>query len=144
MPAGFTNPALGYASFVAVKFVGYSLAARYISRSYERPDVGALRVGATRTLIGMIAGAAYFGVWMAVDNPRPPSAPFHGFPLWYLAGLLPVRVAEWWLLIWIFYDRKFRQPAKGWRTVALGTLWSYVLDAPAIAGFFATAGFWVC
>jgi hypothetical protein len=146
MPAGFTNPVVGYASFCAVKFVGYSLAARYISRSYSRPEIGTFRVGATRTLIGMIAGAAYFAVWMVAQPPavRPPNAPFHGFPYLYLAGLLPIRIAEWWLLIWIFYDRAFKQPAKGWRTVAAGTLWSYVLDAPAIAGFFATAGFWVC
>lgn len=146
MPAGFTNPALGYASFCVVKFAGYSLFARYISRSYGRPDIGALGVGATRTLIGMAAGAAYFGVWMLAQNSyvRPPNAPFHGFPYLYLAGLLPVRIAEWWLLIWLFYDRKLKEPAKGWRTVALGTIWSYILDAPAIAGFFATAGFWVC
>ena len=65
-------------------------------------------------------------------------------PVLYLAGLLPVRIAEWWLLIWLFYDRKLREPAKGWRMVGLGTIWSYVLDAPAIAGFIATAGFWVC
>ena len=146
MPAGLTNPALGYASFCVVKFVGYSLAARYIARSYERPNIGAIGVGATRTLIGMVAGAAYFGIWMAAQKfyMRPPSTAFSAFPYVYLAGLLPVRIAEWWLLIWIFYDRGLRQPAKGWRTVALGTVWSYVLDAPAIAGFFATAGFWVC
>ena len=91
-------------------------------------------------------GAAYFGVWMTAQKfyMRPPSTAFSAFPYLYLAGLLPVRIAEWWLLIWIFYDRGLRQPAKGWRTVALGTVWSYVLDAPAIAGFFATAGFWVC
>ena len=146
MPAGFTNPALGYAGFCAVKFAGYALAARYISRAYGRPDIGALRVGATRTLIGMAAGAAYFGIWMAAQKSygRPPSTAFHAFPFLYLAGLLPLRIAEWWLLIWIFYDRRLEQRAKGWRTVALGTGWSYVLDAPAIAGFFATAGFWVC
>jgi hypothetical protein len=146
MPAGITNPAIGYASFCVVKFVGYSLAARYISRSYKRSNIGALSVGATRTLIGMISGAGYLGVWMAAQKlyVQPPSTACGAFPYLYLAGLLPVRIAEWWLLIWIFYDRALRQPAKGWRTVALGTAWSYVLDAPAIAGFFATAGFWVC
>ena len=40
--------------------------------------------------------------------------------------------------------RKLREVAKGWRMVGLGTIWSYVLDAPAIAGFIATAGVWVC
>ena len=104
MPTGVTNPAVGYASFCVVKFVGYSLAARYIARSYERPNIGALGVGATRTLIGMVAGALYFGVWMTVQDPamRPPNTPFHGLPFVYLAGLLPVRIAEWWLVVWLF------------------------------------------
>jgi hypothetical protein len=142
MPAGITNPALGYASFCAVKLVGYSVAGWYLSRSYGRPDVGAVRVGVTRTLIGMVAGALYFGAWMAIAVPG--DAASVGFPHLYLAGLLPVRVAEWWLLVWLFYDRKLAQPAKDWRAVMLGTVWSYILDAPAIAGFFVTAGFWVC
>jgi hypothetical protein len=55
-----------------------------------------------------------------------------------------VRIAEWWLLIWLFYDRELREVAKDWRMVGLGTVWSYVLDAPATAGLIATAGFWVC
>ena len=145
MPAGFTNPVIGYAGFCVVKFAGYSLAARYISQSYGRADIAAWRVGGIRTLIGMMAGAAYFGLWMVAENShvRPPNQT-SPFPYLYLIGLLPVRVAEWWLLIWIFYDRYLDQRAKGWRTVALATTWSYALDAPATAGFFATAGFWIC
>lgn len=146
MPAGFTNPALGYAGFCAVKLVGYTLAARFISESYGRSDISAWWVGGTRTLIGMAAGAAYFGLWMVAQSHygRPAITAFHSFPFLYLAGLMPVRIAEWWLLLWIFYDRALKQRAKGWRTVMLGTAWSYVLDAPAIAGFFVTAGFWIC
>jgi hypothetical protein len=147
MPAGITNPGLGYASFCLVKFAGYSLAAHYISRSYGRADLSAWRVGGTRTLIGMAAGAGYFGAWWAAQlgylGPLSRGGqPFSSY--WYLIGLLPVRVVEWWLLIWLFYDRDLAQRAKGWRTVALGTAWSYALDAPAIAGFIATAGVWVC
>jgi hypothetical protein len=57
---------------------------------------------------------------------------------------LPVRIAECWLLIWLFYDRELREVAKDWRMVGLGTVWSYVLDAPATAGLIATAGIWIC
>ena len=147
MPAGISHPWVGYASFCAIKFAGYSLAAHYISRSYGRTNLSPLRVGGTRTLIGMAAGAAYFGVWLAAQNflagwPSRTSNP--NLSVAYLAGLLPIRIAEWWLLIWIFYDREFKDRALGWRTVGLGTIWSYVLDAPAIAGFIATAGVWIC
>jgi hypothetical protein len=139
MPAGLTDPALGYAGFCAVKLAGYTLAGWYLSRSYARPDVGALRVGAVRTLIGMAAGALYFSLWWASGALVSGPASYL-----YLAGLLPVRLAEWWLVVWLFYDRKLMQPAKGWRAVGLGTVWSYVLDAPAIAGLLAVGGFWIC
>jgi hypothetical protein len=146
MPAGITNPALGYVTFCAVKFVGYSLAGAYLARSYGRPDIGAVRVGAARTLIGMVAGALYAASWHAAGGltAAPGSAASQSIPFWYLAGLLPIRMAEWWLLIWIFYDRKLAQAGKDCRIVMLGTVWSYILDAPAIAGFIVTAGFWVC
>jgi hypothetical protein len=144
MPAGISHPGFGYATFCAIKFAGYTAAAHFLSMSYDR-DVSAWKVGAVRTLIGMAAGAAYFGP-VGSDETHGACAGRHTrrVPAFYLAGLLPVRIAEWWLLIWLFYDRKLRELAKGWRMVWLGTIWSYVLDAPAIAGFIATAGFWVC
>ena len=145
MPAGISHPGLGYATFCAIKFAGYTAAAHFLSVSYNRDDLTSWKVGAVRTLIGMAAGAAYFGLWYLIQRTGHAPGGIHGgFPLLYLAGLLPVRIAEWWLLIWLFYDRKLREPAKGWRMVWLGTIWSYVLDVPAISGFIATAGFWVC
>jgi hypothetical protein len=144
MPVGISTPGLGYATFCAIKFAGYSAAGHFLSMRYDR-DVSPWKVGAVRTLIGMAAGAAYFGLWLLIDPHAfsVRSTPSN-VPALYLAGLLPVRIAEWWLLIWLFYDRELREVAKDWRMVALGTIWSYVLDAPAIAGFIATAGFWVC
>jgi hypothetical protein len=146
VPAGLSNPAVGYAAFSAIKFAGYTIAAHYISRSYDRSDLAAWRVGATRTLIGMTAGALYFGLWIVVRIPFPQLLNTTGeaFPFLYLAGLLPVRLLEWWLLIWIFYDRALIERAKGLRTVALGTAWSCLLDIPAVAGLITIGGFWVC
>jgi hypothetical protein len=48
MPAGIEHPVLGYLSFVGVKFVGYSLAARAILWSYARNDLNSIMVGGTR------------------------------------------------------------------------------------------------
>jgi hypothetical protein len=137
MPAGVSNPVIGYLGFCAVKFAGYSLAAHFISRSYERAGHNTFAVGGARTLIGMVAGAAYFGVWQAI-----PGAEAGG--VGYMGGLIPVRLAEWWLLLWLFYDRELQQRAKAWRIVAWATLWSYVLDVPALIGFFVTGGVWIC
>jgi hypothetical protein len=144
MPAGIHHPVLGYAGFVAVKLAGYSLAAWAISRSYNRPDHNPLIVGGVRTLIGMATGAAYFGLVLALSKSFGGLVEGNLGVFLYMAGLLPLRIAEWWFLLWLFYDRKLEQPAKGWRIVGLGTIWSYVLDLPATLGFLAVGGVWIC
>jgi len=138
MPAGVSNPVIGYLGFCAVKFAGYSLAARFISRSYQRTDRSAFLIGGVRTLIGIAAGAAYYNIWRLI----PDAAAAGG--IGYLGGLLPVRLAEWWLLLWLFYDRQLQQRPMDWRTVGLATVWSYALDVPALIGFFVTGGVWIC
>ena len=108
MPVGISTPGLGYATFCAIKFAGYTAAGRFLSVQYDR-DVSAWKVGAVRTAIGMAAGAAYFGGWNVVDAAAfQVRAEPNFFPWFYLAGLLPVRIAEWWLLIWLFFDRELR------------------------------------
>lgn len=139
MPAGLDNPAVGYMAFCTVKFAGYSLAARILSNSYNLVGRSSLMIGGVRTLIGMAVGAAYFGTWYLIANAGGSEA-----GLIYFAGLLPVRIGEWWLIIWLFYDRERNQRSKDWRAVGLGTLWSYMLDAPALIGFLITGGFSVC
>jgi len=144
MPAGLHDPVLGYIGFCAVKFAGYSVAAWAISESYKRPDRKPWIVGGARTLIGMATGAAYFGLVFALSKsfvgPMDGSLSLLVYPV----GLLPLRIAEWWFLLWLFYDRKLEQPAKGWRIVYVGTVWSYVLDLPATLGLLAVGGVWVC
>ena len=137
------NPVLGYCAFCAVKLAGYSLAAAYLNHTYKRPQWMSPIVGGTRTLIGMGAGAAYYAVWR-----------FGIFYLFtgmegagtiaYLGGLIPVRFAEWWLLLWLFYDRRIEQPGKGWQCVILATVWSFLLDVPAALGFCVTGGVSIC
>jgi hypothetical protein len=138
MPGGIDHPAVGYLTFCAVKFAGYSIAARFLSHRYARTDRNSLVVGGARTLIGMAAGAGCYAVLCAFPRITGPSG------LGYVAGLVPVRIAEWWLLLWLFYDRPLRQKAKDWRMAALGTVWSFVLDVPALVGLFFTGGLWVC
>ncbi len=135
----FDNEITGYLGFCAVKFVGYSIAARVISRFFY-PNVtrGAFTIGGARTLIGMISGAGYYGLYQAKG------AMMLGYgPQSYWAGLFPVRFLEWCFLIWLFYDRKFENKPKFCRVALLGTAWSYVCDIPAVIGYFMTGGVFV-
>jgi hypothetical protein len=62
----------------------------------------------------------------------------------FLLGLIPVRILEWLLLLRIFFLRQTDDKAKLLKNVALGVLWSFILDIPAIFGFIVTGGFWIC
>jgi hypothetical protein len=139
MPGGISNPVVGYVAFCAIKVCGYSLAARFISRSYAYEGRSAWTIGAARTGVGMIAGGLYYSAILFVSPHLPREVGWL-----YLAGFLPIRILEWWLLLWLFYDRRLEHQAKGWRIVALATLWSYVVDIPAVAGMFVTGGMWIC
>ena len=142
MPMG---PApLGFAYFVGVKFVGYTGAASLLRKAYPESHRGILKVGIVRTAIGLGAGLLYGGlwwllVWSKAYSPAGPGA------VTYMLGLLPVRLAEWTWLLYLFFDRSFQDRPKAAKAVAAGTLWSYCLDAIAIvAALVIPGGIWVC
>ena len=138
MPGGLSNPVQGYLVFSAVKLGGYTLAGWYLNRRYSSTTAHFALVGVTRTIIGMV-----FGAGLALL-----AFPFFQFGglgiLIYLVGLIPVRLVEWWIVIWFFYDRSLQTKQKDWRYVGLGSAWSFALDIPALIGFIATGGFWIC
>jgi len=138
VPAGIESPVIGYVTFCAVKLIGYSLAARMIALRYKRPDQSALVIGSVRTLIGMVAGAAYFSIWSVI----PFAAAAGG--IGYLAGLIPVRIAEWKFLLKLYFGREGRDIPRTRQIIWLATVWSYILDIPAIMGFVVTGGVWIC
>ena len=140
MPGGISDPVVGYASFAVVKFAGYCAGAYALGRAYPRPKANAAVAGLTRTVIGLVVGAAYASaVALLLAEPLGGAV-----LLVFLAGLVPVRLGEWWLLIWLYYDRELTELRKGWAWATAGTGWSFALDIPAIVGAVATSGFWIC
>jgi hypothetical protein len=61
-----------------------------------------------------------------------------------MVGLPLVRVGEWWLLIWFFFDRKLETPGRDWLWAFFGVLWSFALDAPALLGLLFIGRGFVC
>jgi hypothetical protein len=141
MPMG---PApLGFAYFVGVKFVGYTVAAFVIRKSYPEFKGGFVKVGAARTAIGIGAGLAYGALWFLIGSKAFGTA--DPGPVSYFAGLLPVRIAEWMWLIHLFFDKGLGHRRKAFKTASAGTVWSYCLDAIGIAAAFVIpGGVWVC
>src|SRR2546426_8659764 len=125
MPGG-PEP-LGYAYFAAVKAVGYTAASVVLKRGYGRhgsnkPSVW--KVGLTRTGIGIAIGVLYGGLWFFAFGRIAGDAS----TIAYYVLLLPVRLAEWSLLIWLFFDRGLHDRSRMWKYIGFGTLCSYVLD----------------
>jgi hypothetical protein len=129
--------------FATIKFAGYSLAGRFLTFRYREASPNAFVVGGARTAIGIVAGLGAAAVATAVNVEVPSVA-------WYLL-LTPVRLMEWLLVIWFFYERSTWEPSvsRRWARAltwsALGIVWSGLLDIPAILAAFALpGGFWVC
>ena len=139
MPGGIGDPMQGILAFTGIKFAGYSLAALYLNKSYPHDaKVNFLLVGLMRTLIGIV----FAFILALVSFPF-----FHtggsGF-LIYLLGLIPVRLLEWFILIRIFYDEDVVDKRKLWKNLIAATIWSFVLDIPALLGLLLVGSFWIC
>jgi hypothetical protein len=138
--------AAGFAYFAGVKAVGYTAASIVLKRGYqviEPVKINVMTVGLTRTGIGVVAGLVYGGLWIFAANlMRNPS---DSLPIYYYIFLLPVRLAEWTFLIWLFFDRTLHDRTRMWKYIAFGTICSYLLDAIGVgAAFVLPGGFWVC
>jgi hypothetical protein len=128
---------LGMAYFTAVKFAGYSLAGRQLNRLTSSRRPRAFTFGIARTALGLAAGIS-FGL-LAFNFGVMKSEPL--FYVW----LLPIRLGEWLLILWYFYRRVGLSGGRLVGFSAAGTIWSYVLDVPAILSVFVIpGGAWIC
>jgi hypothetical protein len=128
---------IGAGAFVAVKLAGYTAAGAFAKRRYGTARVSPFVFGVVRTLVGIAAGVACA---IAADHLGLLRTEW----LWFVL-LVPVRLAEWSLVLALFFERGTGRTWRLLRWSALGSAWSYVLDAPAIAAMLLIpGGFWVC
>lgn len=129
--------AIGLAAFAAIKLAGYTAAGAYVNRRAAKHAPKPIVFGAVRTIVGLVAGIGAVFVLESLSIPRGEVV--------FFAALLPIRMAEWLLVFWMFHRetelwRKHRALA-----AFLATLWSFVLDVPAIAAAFVVpGGMWIC
>ncbi len=58
--------------------------------------------------------------------------------------LVLMRLVEWWILIWLFYDRRISSLRRDWVVAIAGVLWSFTLDIPAVYAMYVTGRMVVC
>ena len=135
---------LGFVYFAGVKYAGYAAAALVLRENYKS-SANPWRVGLARTGIGLVAGTIFGGLWLLMSSFFE-----NKWPDWLAAAvffglLIPVRLAEWSLLIHFYFDEGLVQRAKDLKFAAFGSLWSFALDAVGIfAAFVVPGGFWIC
>jgi hypothetical protein len=145
MPMG---PGLGgLAYFAGVKLAGYTGYAYFLRKRIfdDIPNGGfsrTVKIGATRTGIGLASGIAYGGLAFLTAGIFGEGA---SSGVYYLSGLLPIRFLEWWLLLWIFFRSQTEDRSKIASGIGLGIVVSYLLDAVGIgAALVLPGGVWVC
>ena len=138
MPGGLSGSGvLGLAAFPVIKFAGYSLAGSFLKHRYQDPGVSSVTFGAARTALGAIAGISYAYVAGSLE--------MSGTQFYF--GLIPVRLAEWGLIIWMFvvYGNVEARKRRLVPYSILGAGWSYFLDLFVIVPALTIPGwFWVC
>lgn len=132
--AGIGGTPLGFAVFVGVKLAGYTIAASHLRKYYGTARADTFVIGLGRTAIGVVVGGGYGALWVYI---------IQGNLLSYFILLFPIRIAEWFLLIWLFFDR--RQKEKNQMAVRGGTVLSYALDLIGVfTAIVVPGGVWVC
>jgi hypothetical protein len=139
MAMGIPHPVLGAITFSAIKFIGYVHAARALNWHYKEWDRSSWFVGGIRALVGLGGGTAYALCSLAVSLRGSEAG-----DLAFVAGLAVVRLIEWTFIIWLFYDRDFEYRRRAVVIVILATLWSFLLDLPAVFGFVQLSEFFMC
>ena len=124
-----------YIAFAVVKFIGYSAVTNYFNHRHPDAYANPLLFGLTRTLLGMSLGAIV-GLAGLVQMELALVV--------FLAGLIPFRIFEWYLTLRFFYRRSVEFKENLPVNIIVGVFWSFILDIPAIIGFIATGGFWIC
>ncbi len=142
MPGG--PGVVGFVAFTGVKFGGYVVAALALRKAFNS-DSSPWKVGLARTLIGLGAGITFGLAFMFLTESLANKWSTGLSAIAFFGGLIPIRLAEWALLIHIFFDRGLVQRAKDFKYASAGAAWSFLLDAVGVAAALVIpGGIWVC
>src|SRR6516225_8921543 len=121
--------AMGYFYLAAIKAVGYLGAAYLLKRIYHNDaHLNIWTVTLTRLLLGLTVGLVYSGLWILATRHREVGRSL----TLYLWLLFPIRIVEWLLILWLFFDKSLTRRIKSYLLATAGTFWSYALDGLAI------------
>jgi hypothetical protein len=120
---------MGYFYLAVIKAGGYLGAAYVLMRVYHSDaHLRMWIVMLTRLLLGVTVGLAYGGLWILATRHREIGSNL----TLYLWILFPIRIAEWLVILWIFFDKSVTRHMKSYLLATAGAFWSYALDGLSI------------
>jgi len=132
----FSTVLSGTAIYALIKVTGYSLFAKYLNSLFFLQN-NIWKVGLIRTAIGVVLGIAHNAFFLSFLNVSMGRSPIGGEDTGlYFALLILLRIFEWWLIIFLFYEKKWPGNYRVVQGVLLGVIWSFILDIPLMLGLF--------
>src|SRR5262245_12271449 len=126
----------GAVAFTTVKLIGYSLVGRQLKKGYKVDSPHPIVFGIARTCLGLTVGIGL--LYLLEGTVRNSDGLF-------FAILFPVRFVEWFIVIFLFFERKNFSLQRISGNSAMGIIYSFGLDIPAIlSAFVVPGGMWVC
>ena len=133
---GFSIIFLGTGIYALIKILGYSLFAKFLNSLFLTHN-NIWKVGLVRTILGVVLGLAHNVFFLSFFNISMGRSPIGGEDTYlYFTFLILLRIFEWGLIIYLFYDRKMKKRALIIKAIGLGVIWSFILDIPLLAGLF--------
>ncbi len=117
---------IGLILLPAIKFAGNILVANYLNKKFNL-KVSVLGVAITELLLDFVIG---FSLLMLTTQ-------YFGFILNYLV-LFPFRMIVWHFVLKWFYRENYQSWNK-FKVLILATIWTYLIDIPAILFLFVAA-----
>ncbi|WCL50645.1 hypothetical protein [Leptospira sp. GIMC2001] len=130
--SGIPNPG-AFLIFILIKLLGYTGFSIYMTSYYDSHKDKFWIVGIVRTLIGLAIGGFLINL-----------TSFTSYGFSFFIAIVPIRIVEWWILIFIFFDRSLSMNGENWEIVYKGVVFSFLLDIPSIIGFFSIGELRIC
>ena len=90
------SPSVGLIALTTIKLAGYSLFGGYLNKLYKPDKPKAFSFGLIRTVVGLLVGAIAASICLQVLSLSLTV---------FLLLLIPIRFGEWFLVIWLFFDK---------------------------------------
>jgi len=130
------NPSISLLAYATVKLAGYTFFGKKLNQWYNKTKPRPLVFGAARTLLGIVIGIGSLFLLGGLTSNQGTL---------FLIFLIPIRFFEWFLILYLFFERNNFSFKRISGFSVQGIFFSFALDIPVIFSVFVIpGGVWIC